>query len=368
MNTEQCKILHIAESFGGGCLTALSFLTKSLTKNYQHTIVYSNRNETVNNFRDNFHEHVNFIPLNMKLSANPVHIFNTFTALRKIILKTNPHVVHCHSSIAGVFGRIAAKLAGVPSLYTPHAYAFLRSDIGPVARTGIKAIEWGLTKIGDGIAACGDEEYFWALRLAGDKQKVFLARNAIDLAMIDAINGARTPESETNNIQVGTCGRLTNQHGLDWFVHAATSLQAEASWIWVGAKTDSRELPDFVRRTGWVDNKIALSCVASMNIFVHPTRWDGLSYALLEAMSLHKPVVVSDIPPNRAVVQHGINGFVAKNADEMEQYIRALINDPELRHQMGAAGRHYVEQNHSIDSVRQNYDTIYQNLANSIAR
>ena len=98
--------------------------------------------------------------------------FNT-TLLRKIILKTNPHVVHCHSSIAGVFGRIAAKLAGVPSLYTPHAYAFLRSDIGPVARTGIKAIEWGLTKIGDGIAACGDEEYFWALRLAGDKQKVF---------------------------------------------------------------------------------------------------------------------------------------------------------------------------------------------------
>lgn len=368
MSVKQCKILHIAESFGGGCLTALSFLTKSLTKNYQHTIVYSSRNETVKNFRDNFHEHVNFIPLNMNLSTNPAHILFTLISLKKIISENNPHVVHCHSSIAGIYGRIASRLSGVPSLYTPHAYAFLRSDIGAIARTGIRSIEWGLTKMGTAIAACGEEEYLLALRLSGNEKKVFLARNAIDLAMIDAISDAHAPKSETNNIQVGTCGRLTNQHGLDWFVHVASSLQNEANWVWVGAKADSRDLPAFVKRTGWVDNKIALNCVASMDIFVHPTQWDGLSYALLEAMSLRKPVVVSDIPPNRAVVQHGVNGFVAKNAPEMEHYIRILINDPELRHQMGAAGRHYVEQNHRIDIVRQNYDAIYQNLATTIAR
>lgn len=330
--------------------------------------MYSIRNETLKNFRDSFDEGVNFIPLSMNLSADPIYIFNTLKVLKKIISENNPHVIHCHSSIAGAFGRIASRLAGVPSLYTPHAYAFLRSDIGPVARTGIRSIEWGLTKIGTAVAACGDEEYLLARRLSGDERKVFLVRNSIDLVTIDAIGDARAPGYETNDIQVGTCGRLTDQHGLDWFVHAATSLQNEANWIWVGAKTDSRELPAFVKRTGWVDNKIALNCVASMDIFVHPTRWDGLSYALLEAMSLHKPVVASDIPPNRAVVQHGVNGFVAKNASEMEHYIRTLINDPELRRRMGAAGRRYIEQNHSIDVARQEYDAIYQNLANTIVR
>lgn len=304
----------------------------------------------------------------MNLSANPAHILFTLISLKKIISENNPHVVHCHSSIAGIYGRIASRLSGVPSLYTPHAYAFLRSDIGAIARTGIRSIEWGLTKMGTAIAACGEEEYLLALRLSGNEKKVFLARNAIDLAMIDAISEAHAPKSETNNIQVGTCGRLTNQHGLDWFVHVASSLQDKANWVWVGAKADSHELPAFVKRTGWIDNKIALNHVANMDIFIHPTQWDGLSYALLEAMSLHKPVVVSDIAPNRAVVQHGVNGFVAKNAPEMEHYIRTLINDPELRHQMGAAGRRYVEQNHSIETVRQNYDAIYQDLATTITR
>lgn len=360
MSCNQYKILHIVESFGGGCFTAISLLTRYLNKGYKHTILYSNRKETPKSFRDAFPENVQLIPLDMRLTVNPLHFVKTVASIRKVISEVKPQIVHCHSSIAGVYGRIASRLAHVPSLYTPHAYAFLRSDIGKVSRLSVWFIEWVMAKIGTGIVACSEDEYCWARRLSGKGKNVFLVRNAVDLKMLDTHLTLTKTGSNPDKVKVGTCGRIAKQHGIDWFVYSAKQLQDKAIWIWVGASKETTILPDFVEKTGWIDHSMALDSMAQMDIFLHPTQWDGLSYALLEAMALRKAIIVSDIAPNRAVIQNGLNGFIVKDAIEMTKCIEMLIKNPELRHQIGDAARCYVEQNYSADSVRHNYESVCQ--------
>ena len=68
------------------------------------------------------------------------------------------------------------------------------------------------------------------------------------------------------------------------------------------------------------------------------SRWEGLPYALLEAMCLKKPVVVTDIPGNRDLVANGESGYLAKRPEEFSEKLVKLARLKELRDQMGNDG------------------------------
>ena len=60
------------------------------------------------------------------------------------------------------------------------------------------------------------------------------------------------------------------------------------------------------------------------------------------------PVVASPVGVNREIVEHGVNGFLAETHDEWRSAIRTLLHDPDLRRQMGTAGRKKVEEQFSL--------------------
>lgn len=355
-------VVHIIESFGGGCLTALTTLIASL-KNFRHSVIYSYRKETPKNFKQLFPESVRLIPIEMPCTVRVWDIWSCLLSLRKCIRTLQPDLVHCHSSIAGFFGRIAARSCAIPVLYTPHAYAFLRADLAEWQRNILWKAEWLLTRCGSAIAACGQEEFELACRLADSVKPVFLVHNALDIAPLNPLIHKQASFSESASLIVGTCGRPCPQHGVAWFSETANSLKNEARWVWIGAGQQEQGLPDFVNKTGWLSPKEAWQAIASMTVMLHPTLWDGLSYSLLEAMALSKPVVASDIPPNRAIIQHGITGFLAASPEEMIHYTRILLNDAVLCQRMGQAARNYVEKVHSPENINSQYTSIYRKLA-----
>jgi glycosyltransferase involved in cell wall biosynthesis len=57
----------------------------------------------------------------------------------------------------------------------------------------------------------------------------------------------------------------------------------------------------------------------------------------LEYMTVGVPVVVTDLPEQRLLVTHGVNGFLAKTPEEMASFVQMLVNDPELRQDMARA-------------------------------
>lgn len=97
-------------------------------------------------------------------------------------------------------------------------------------------------------------------------------------------------------------------------------------------------------------------------LFVLPSRVEGMSNALLEAMSWGLPCVVSDIPGNRAVIDHEVNGIIVpvNNAEALAEGIERLLHNPSLRVQLGARARRKVESEYDIRRVTDRLVQIYQ--------
>ena len=90
-----------------------------------------------------------------------------------------------------------------------------------------------------------------------------------------------------------------------------------------------------VEVTGLLSRKDYLDRLADFDIYLQTSLWEGMPIALMEALIAGIPAVVTDVIGNRDVVNHGESGFLAKNFVELTDYISELIENNNLRQQMG---------------------------------
>ncbi|MDR3319400.1 MAG: glycosyltransferase, partial [Desulfovibrio sp.] len=350
--------------FSAGCLTALVTLCSVVRGDIRHVIIHSFRPQTPRDFVRFFSEDIAFHHLHMSRSISPLADIRAFIDLCVLLWQLKPDVVHCHSSKAGFLGRVAAKLFGIPSAYTPHGYAFLRTDINFFQKFVFKIMEQAAILVGTAVISCGHEEYLLTRMLGGRKRRIYCIANSVNLKYFDILYG-NVNITDRQTIHVGTCSRLDTQRNPPLFGALASTLK-DIHWTWIGApQGDDSILPAHVARTGWLAHADALKHIAALDIYVHTSLWEGLSYALLEAMSLCKPVVATNIPANVHVVQHGITGFLGSTCEELAGYVRLLATDEGIRKRMGNAAREYVSKNHNADCVYSAYESIYRSLAQS---
>ncbi|WP_454021080.1 glycosyltransferase family 4 protein [Azospirillum sp. Marseille-Q6669] len=98
------------------------------------------------------------------------------------------------------------------------------------------------------------------------------------------------------------------------------------------------------------------SRIAQFDIGIMPladTPWERgkCGYKLIQYMACGKPVVASPVGVNRDIVEHGVNGFLAETPEEWTGALRRLAADPDLRRQLGAAGRAKVERHYSLEGT-----------------
>ncbi|MDE6735640.1 MAG: glycosyltransferase [Desulfovibrio sp.] len=355
-------VAHVVESFAAGCLTSIATLCRMMRDDFRFTVIHSLRPETPENFRALFPPEVEFQYLpEMENRIHPLKNLRAYRALTAALGRAAPDVLHCHSSIAGFLGRMAAFSGRWPVIYSPRGYSFLRVNIGPFNKAACVAMEW-LAARGDSLTvACGEQEYGFAARLAPREKCVFIP-NALDLAAIDARAGAPAEKGPGEPLLAGTCGRLSLARNYAYFSKVA-GLVDNARWIWLGAPEETDLLPQSVARSGWLDREQALSGMAKLDIYLHTSAWDGLSNTLLEAMALGKPVVATDIPANRAVIEDGVTGFLCRDEAHMAETVKKLLADAGLRARVGRAARAYIEEKHDAAKVYQNFGALYRRLA-----
>ena len=360
--TKKPHVAHVVESFAAGCLTSIATLCRIMRDDFRFTVIHSLRPETPENFRGLFPPEVEFHYLpEMENRIQPKKNLQAYRALKAVLDRTAPDVLHCHSSIAGFLGRMAAFSGRWPVLYSPRGYSFLRVNIGPLNKAACVAMEWLAARGNSITVACGEQEYGFAARLA-PRKKCFFIPNALDLAAIDASAGAPAENGPGEPLLAGTCGRLSLARNYAYFSTVA-GLVDNARWVWLGAPEDTDLLPESVARTGWLDREQAPAGMAKLDIYLHTSAWDGLSNTLLEAMALAKPVVATDIPANRAVIEDGVTGFLCRDEAHMADTVKKLLADPALRARVGRAARNYIENTHDAAKVYQNFGTLYRRLA-----
>lgn len=350
-------VLHLVEAFGAGTLTAISSLSQALQTGFRHTVVHGIRPETPSAFTHLFPVGTEFQTISISRAINPAKDFAAFLFFCRLLRRVQPDIVHCHSSKAGVVGRIAARFCSIPSVYTPHGYSFLRTNISRSARFFYKTVERACSHVGDAIAACGDEEYALALSLSG-KRRVCRILNSVDLAAFASVVPFDWGEDKP---VVGICGRFSPQRNPELFFTLAERLSAQSRWIWIGGD-EVVPHPPGVLLTGWLAPDAALARIAGLDIYIQTSLWEGLSYSILEAMALGKPVIAYDIPANRAIVEHGITGFLGATPDQLADFVLRLVEEPKLRRSMGEAGRAKIAAQHDTGVVYKAYANLYRDL------
>lgn len=176
-----------------------------------------------------------------------------------------------------------------------------------------------------------------------------------------------------SDLVLGVCCRLVPVKRLDRLIRlVASSNKADFGWKVLvagsgpereGLESLARELDctDHVRLLGHRDEVPDLC--SAFDVFCLPSEAEGMSNGILEAMACRLPVLASDIPPNRELVQPGKNGYLLSFADA-EEFKKCLRNlaVPSVRHEMGDLGRSLVKSRYSLDTrIRREID-IYQEV------
>ena len=113
---------------------------------------------------------------------------------------------------------------------------------------------------------------------------------------------------------------------------------------------------------GWVAN--VQDYLQAADIFVLPSRVEGLSNALLEAMSLGLPCICSDIPGNREAIAASSCGLLYRpdDADALASHIHNLLTNPAETRRLGKAARQCVKERYAIEYVAEAYEALYLRL------
>jgi len=312
---EKKKVLHVVESFGSGVFSFLVDLVNSTDNEFDITIAYGVRAETLENFKDYFSDRVSFIEVkNFTRSINPVKDLKALFEVKRIIKKVNPDIIHLHSSKAGFIGRFAANGKKVKMLYNPHGFSFLMKNSSKLKRI----LYWLLEKVGSSrkctIVGCSQGEYEEALKLS---KNAICINNGINIEKLnEETKEFKEKEIDFDNLKICTSGRIGYQKNPKLFNRIAESFP-NLQFTWIGDGDLREELKSQnIQITGWKTREEVLKILNENDIFILTSLWEGLPISLLEAMYLKKVCIVTDCIGNRDVIKDGENGFVAKDIDE----------------------------------------------------
>jgi len=113
----------------------------------------------------------------------------------------------------------------------------------------------------------------------------------------------------------------------------------------------------FTGEVPWTD---VTDYLAAADIFVFPSRFEGLPNAVMEAMAAGLPVVASDIPPHRELIEHGRTGFLASDPASMARLVADLKEDEGLRSKVGGAARRYIQDHLTSEACGRAYIELYK--------
>jgi glycosyltransferase involved in cell wall biosynthesis len=165
----------------------------------------------------------------------------------------------------------------------------------------------------------------------------------------------RSAPAATRTVTVGTAGRISSARHPELFARVARRLAGrDLRFVWLGGgEPDAQhELERAgVQVSGWLPHSRLLELLADLDIYVQPSRWEGLPVAVMEAMATGLPVVATDIVGNRDLVRHGRTGWLAASEDELVDAVSLLADDASLRMSFGRAAREHVLDSHSTHSM-----------------
>ncbi len=180
------------------------------------------------------------------------------------------------------------------------------------------------------------------------------------------------PPREWSPPRLLSVGRVVYQKGYDIAVRALAGLR-DLEWEWyiagdgphlptVRRLLDEYEMHDRVHFLGWQSAEQVKNEYAAANLFLHPSRHEGMPNAILEAMSSGLPVIASRIAGNEELILDGETGllFPVEDAEALRGALSELLTQAKRRELMGLAARRRIEESFGWRRVAEQYQSILE--------
>lgn len=293
--------------------------------------------------------------------VQPIKDTAAFLKLWRIFRRERPDIVHTHSAKAGIIGRWAAKLAGVPFIFhTAHGFGFNDFQRPAVRNFYIslerltarittklfivsyanadKAEKCGMTRRGDWVLARDSISVEEFLQPCPRRQKLRawgIPEDKVIVGMVACLKAQKSPEDF-----VEVAARVLKKTDRAHFVMAGDGELRQS----VEERIRKHGIGDHFTLLGWQSEKDMPEVYRNLDVVVLTSLWEGLPCVFSEAMACELPIVATNVDGAREAIFDGDNGYLHEphDVDSMAASVLKLIADPEARRAMGEKGRSRV--------------------------
>jgi glycosyltransferase involved in cell wall biosynthesis len=360
------KIVHVVEPFASGIAVFVKSLVENMTDDL-HIIIHGERDyvmksaDVIKHFPKN---NVRFIrwksaQREISITKDTAAFMELYTILRRLKNKNLVDAVHLHSSKSGFLGRLACKMANIQNVvYTPNGAPFLVSK-NDLTNYFYKQLEKLGSSFGGKVVCCSESELLAYQKLGIDAINI---NNGISLK---PASNKKCTVSGDSSFRIVTSGRIINQKNPAMFNTIARYFEefGQFEFIWVGDGNDearAKLTAKNIRVTGWLNKEEAAEKVTDADIYLSTANFEGMPFAVLEALSMKKPVLLTDCIGNRDIVKKGMNGDLFKNEHDAIIKILLYFNNLDMLHVMGAHSANICAEEFNIHSTYSRYQHLYK--------
>nr|WP_201280660.1 glycosyltransferase family 4 protein [Hassalia byssoidea] len=326
-----------------------------------------------------------FHPLpNLVNPLSPLQDIATLIEIVRLLQQEKFDLLHTHSSKAGILGRWAGKIVGIPVVHTIHGFPF--HDFMPKwKRQFYINIERSARSFTDFFITVSELNRQEAAKLnilnLDNSQTVY---SGIDFAKLDRPSNLqhtrhtlKIPEAWQT---ISIVGRLDEQKAPNFLIDAFAKVlenHPNTLLLLVGDGKLLNSLKSQVQQLGIADKVRFLGSREDVpeilkvsDVFALSSLWEGLGRAMTEAMLIGKPVVVPNIYGIPEIVHHNETGllFPAKNIEQLAQHLNYLLQHPEERERLGNNARQLTRQLFDANLMVQQIEAIYDRVLADIKK
>jgi glycosyltransferase involved in cell wall biosynthesis len=314
--------------------------------------------------------------------VNPLHDLRALLQLTQRMRNRNYPIVHTHSSKAGILGRLAAHLAGVPIIvHTVHGWSF-HNHMSPLARWAYIVLERWCASFTDAIIVVATSDIQKGLQAGiGRLEQYHLIRSAIPLEDFNPSHYDRKTIQQELGLPVGcpvlgNVGRFSEQKNpLDW-VRIASRVGRqlpECRYLLVGDGPKRPQVEALLKEEGLVDRTIVTGLrrdvprlLSAMDVVLLTSLWEGLPRVIPQSQAMGIPVVAGRADGIIEAITDGQNGYLCDRGDLDGLTTRCveLLNNPVLRATMGERGRQLTMHEFDIKNMVSQIAELYDDLIN----
>ena len=299
-----------------------------------------------------------------------------FFEIRKELKRIKPDIVHCHSSKAGLSGRIAAKIIGVKKIfYSPHAYFFLKYSEKSLKRNIFVFAEKILSRLFTTktiTTSKGEDDAFKKFKIDVEDKKVLIEHglDVMKFSEMQILNERKKYDPHNNKILIGAMARFEEQKdplGTFEILKKISEKNNRIKCVFWG----NGSLFDEVSQLNKKNNNLVILPgetnnpeinLNALDIYVTASLYEGLPYTLLTSLGYGLPIVASNVEGNKDCVFEGKNGYLfeAKDYDEAVLKIEKLIEEKNIDVMKNESLKIFGNR-FSMNKMIENYRRLYLN-------